>query len=103
MALYLLHWDPPLVGGRQPQHYLGWTNRSVEERVLDHLNDGPHAARVVVAAVEAGCEIRLARVWPDGTRADEAAMKKSHRGFRKVCPMCNPADEAADNGRNGPR
>jgi hypothetical protein len=88
MALYLLHWDPPLVGGRQPQHYLGWTSRSVEERVLEHLNDGPHAARIVVAAVQAGCEIRLARVWPTGNRTEEAAMKAKKRSFKKICPMC---------------
>lgn len=89
MALYLLHWEPPLVGGRQPQHYLGWTNRDVEARVLDHLNDGPHAARIVVAAVAQGREVRLARVWPDGTRLDEHKMKKRKEGFRKLCPMCN--------------
>jgi hypothetical protein len=88
MALYLLHWDPPLVGGRQPQHYLGWTSRAVEERVLDHLNDGPHAARIVVAAVEAGCEITLARVWPKGSRTEESAMKKAKKSFASICPVC---------------
>lgn len=92
MALYLLHWDPPLPGGRFPQHYLGWTNRSVEERVLDHLNDGPRAARVVVAAVQYGCEIRLARVWPEGDRTLEAKMKKAKTGFRRVCPVCSPEE-----------
>lgn len=97
MALYLLHWDPPLVGGRNPRHYLGWTGgqKTVEERVLDHLNDGPHAARIVVAAVAAGREVRLARVWPEGTRADEALMKNTVRrrrgGFARVCPICQEA------------
>lgn len=59
-TLYLLHWDPPLVGGQQPQHYLGWTNRPVEARVLDHLNDG---------------------------RADESRLKKGKHGFPEALPV----------------
>lgn len=89
MALYLLHWSPPLIGGRQPMHYLGWTSRPVEERVDDHLNDrGSHPARIVVAAVAAGREVQLARVWPEGDRALEAKMKAQKHSFKRICPIC---------------
>lgn len=85
--LYLLHWEPPLVGGRQPMHYLGWTSNGVERRVLDHLNNGKNAAKIVVAAVQAGREIRLAAQWP-GTRKDESLLKKRNKSFKSLCPIC---------------
>ena len=93
-SLYLLHWEPPLIGGQRPQHYLGWTTKPVEQRVLEHLNDGPHAARIVVAAVEAGREIRLALTMP-GTRDDESRLKKRKRGFAHMCPYCQGDNDDA--------
>jgi hypothetical protein len=96
--LYLLHWDPPLEGGQRPRHYLGWTDRPVEERLADHLADRNRAARVVVAAVAAGREIVIAKTW-DGDRTEESRLKRQwKKGWTRLCPICTP--EGGNNGTN---
>src|SRR5262245_8357298 len=91
-TLYLLHWDPPLNGGQKPQHYLGWTNNGVRDRVREHLTNGTHAAKIVVAAVAAGREVQLACYW-SGDRAEESRLKKLKRGFKHMCPLCQQSSE----------
>jgi len=90
MALYLLHFSEPLAGGQHPQHYLGWTDRPVAERLADHLVGRNRPAKIVQAAVAAGRTVTISRVWPDGTRSDEARLKRRKRGFRRHCPLCTP-------------
>lgn len=90
--LYLLHFDEPLVGGQRPQHYLGWTNNGVRERVRQHVSNGHRAARIVVAAVQAGRTVQLACYWP-GTRNDESVLKKRKHGFKAMCPLCQQSSE----------
>lgn len=91
MTVYLLHFDRPLEGGQKPQHYLGFTDKTAEERLADHLAGRNRPARIVVAAVEAGRQVRLARVWPDGTPQQESSLKKKKKGFRHLCPECEGA------------
>lgn len=84
-ALYLLHFDPPYEHAR---HYLGFTARDVDTRVLEHLDVScSRGSPLVRAAVLAGCEIRLARTWSRGTRTEERRLKRSG-GLSRHCPLC---------------
>lgn len=82
MALYLLHFEP---GYEHAKHYLGYTPGDIDARVLRHLNG--QASPLVKAAVEAGCEVRVARRWPKGTRALERLLKRQG-GLSRHCPTC---------------
>lgn len=92
MALYLLHFDRPYQHAR---HYLGYSadipsmHRRIDEHYAASRGDGKHH-RLVTAAVLAGISFTLAKVWPEGTRAQERA-KKNH-GHTRICPVCR--DEA---------
>lgn len=88
MALYLLHFDRPF---RHAQHYLGWSCSvaAMHQRINQHYaatpGDGQHHT-LIAHARAAGISFTLARVWPNGTRADER--KKKQRGHRRQCPIC---------------
>lgn len=93
MAVYLLHWDEALEGGRNPKHYLGYvageTLGDVQKRFRSHvLQTGSHPAKIVGAAVAAGREVGIVRVWTSGDRDLERALKREKRGFRDLCPAC---------------
>ena len=110
MTVYLLHFDRPIgepqstegraKNGLAPrkgsyqghaQHYIGYT-RNLEHRLRAHrAGRGGHLCRVAVAC---GIEIRLARVWEDGTRKDESRLKRMKSG-PALCPICS--GEAAYN------
>lgn len=84
-ALYLLHFEP---GYEHARHYLGFTARDVETRVLEHLDAYcSKGSPLVRAAVLAGCEITLARTWSGGTRTLERRLKRQG-GLSRHCPIC---------------
>ena len=93
MAVYLIHFSKPLGDTSNPrgqaQHYCGFTNgETVEARLARHQRgDG---ARICAAAVEAGAELLLARVWEDGDRELERWVKRQKR-HRRFCPICRRA------------
>lgn len=80
-TLYLLHFDRPL---KQASHYIGFTSRTVEERLDDHVRgDG---AKLTSAASRLG--IPMAVVWTgSGTRDDERRLK-NRKNARQICPKC---------------
>lgn len=80
MAVYVLHIEPPY---RHARHYVGFTERSFEERLDDHLSG--RGSPLIRAAVAAGCSVMLAIGWDDGTRRFERILKK-----RKDCPNWCP-------------
>jgi hypothetical protein len=88
MALYLLHFDRPY---KHARHYLGFARDvpTMHERIDAHYaateGDGTHH-RLMVVIRRAGISFTLARVWPDGTRADERRKKQS--GHARRCPIC---------------
>lgn len=92
-TIYLLHFDPPY---KHARHYLGWTSKTVEERVFAHLRgDG---SPLVKAATRAGHGIVIADTWEDTDRFEERRMKNTHR-VPDFCPICNaeadsPPDES---------
>lgn len=92
-SVYLLHFDAPLTGGRQPSHYLGWTGK---ERLRDRLQrhargDG---AKIIANGFKAnGIGFRLVRTWPGATKAVERALKR-HHSPKRMCRVCAPGSRA---------
>lgn len=88
MALYLLHFDRPY---KHAKHYLGYARDvpTLHQRVDQHYEasygDGKHH-RLMQAVRRAGISFTLARVWDEGTRADEK--KKKQNGHARRCPLC---------------
>ena len=89
-VVYLLHFGHAY---RHALHYLGWTERPLEERLAEHLKGRPYGSPLVaIAAEQAGVTNveELAR-WvvatKPGDRYEERRLKR--RGsHRRVCPVC---------------
>jgi len=84
--VYLLHLLPAL---HHAKHYCGYTPNGVLDRVTLHKKG--QGARLTKAAVEAGCELVIAKTW-DFTNVHEArlferALKNRHR-LADFCPVC---------------
>lgn len=80
-TLYLICFaDAPV---RHALHYLGFTERAVDERFREHVEGA--GARLMRAVRPSAA--RLVRTWENATRADERKLKnrKNHRG---LCPRC---------------
>ena len=81
MPVYLIHFDEPYYHAR---HYLGYS-ADLEERIRTHrLGRG---ARLLQVINEAGIGWNVARVWEDGGRDLEQALKSLHNAPR-LCPIC---------------
>lgn len=91
MPCYLLHFDRPLGNPSNPrgqaQHYLGSTDRAIEQRFAEHLSG--RGAKITRAAVERGIQLQVVRVWHEGSRELEIWLKEAHRNAL-YCPICNP-------------
>jgi len=97
MAVYLIHFSAPLGDLANPhgaaQHYVGFTNgETVETRLETHRRG--HGARITAAAVRAGLDLKLARVWLEGDRELEKWLKRQ-KNHRRFCPLC---EREAQNG-----
>lgn len=78
---------PPRKGKHfQSQHYIGYTTRSLKDRLTEHQNGA--GARFMAVATQRGIEWKKVRTWK-GTRATERRLKKMHNA-RLLCPVCNP-------------
>ncbi len=103
MTVYLLHFRNKRC---HAQHYIGWTQnaRTLAQRLSHHRSgNGSLYIRRVAAAVKADggtFEFVLARVWKDGTKADETRLKGWH-GSNQLCPICRReiSYEEAQNGK----
>ena len=80
-TVYLLHFSTPY---KHAKHYLGWTEGSIEERLMQHR--AGQGARLLQVITEAGLTFRLVRTW-DGTRCLERQLKNRHEAPR-LCPLC---------------
>jgi hypothetical protein len=83
MTVYLLRIVPPLAHAR---HYIGWCEDGQEERRLARHLAG-HGARLLAAAVAAGCRIVQVHTWPGAPRAFERRLK-NRKDTAKWCPCC---------------
>lgn len=80
--VYLLHFDTPY---KHARHYLGYARGSAERRIEQHLNG--QGARLMSVIKEAGIGFTVAKMWRDGTKADETRFKKGNNSPR-LCPIC---------------
>lgn len=81
-TVYLLHFEPAF---HHAQHYVGWTD-DLHARVDKHL--AGNGAKLVAAAVAAGCHVELVRTWEGVDRHFERSLKiTSHK---RLCPKCRP-------------
>ena len=81
VGVYLLHFSPSY---KHAGHYLGYAD-NIERRLAEHRNGT--GARLTQVAVQAGCQLHLARVWADGDRTLERKLKNRHEG-PALCPLC---------------
>jgi hypothetical protein len=87
MSLYLLHIEPRY---NHAGHYLGWTSDlRVNRRAMEHIDGVKHkASPLVLAALNAGSTVVIARRW-EGPQYDRRAERaKKHRGHTQICPLC---------------
>jgi hypothetical protein len=83
VTVYLLKIDPPLAHAR---HYIGWCEDGTEARRLAQHVAG-RGARLLAAAVAAGCKILPAHLWPGADRHFERRLK-NRADTNKWCPCC---------------
>jgi hypothetical protein len=93
VSLYLLHLEPRY---QHAGHYLGYTPEpTVERRVSEHLNGSAKASPLILAALDAGCSVTIARRW-EGRQYDRKLerTKKNSGGLCRQCPVCRKARKA---------
>lgn len=82
-GVYLLHFSEKV---SHAQHYVGFAE-NIRRRVDVHLAGGCKASPLVRAAIRAGVQVTLTRVWPGLSRNDERSIK-NRKGTPKLCPVC---------------
>jgi hypothetical protein len=94
MPCYLLHFDRPLGNPNNPRgqarHYLGSTERPINQRIEEHLSG--RGAKITAAAIKQGIKLNCVRVWAEGSRELEIWLKEAHNNAL-YCPVCNPSVE----------
>lgn len=90
MAVYLLHYDRPLMRGeREVRHYVGWClDRNLERRVWQHTTGRGHSA-FTEAMARIGSRPTVAYVIWGASRTSERALKRNGHHIRR-CPICHP-------------
>jgi predicted GIY-YIG superfamily endonuclease len=83
MTVYLLHIDPPL---KHARHYIGFTNRTVEERLDDHTSS--KGSPLIAAAIKNGSSVTVGRIWNGEGRELERRLKKQ-KNSRRHCTLCS--------------
>jgi predicted GIY-YIG superfamily endonuclease len=84
---------------RHASHYLGFT-ADLPRRWAEH--QAGHGSRLLAAALDAGCDLELVRVWyGQQARQLEQRLKQRRKpgstrcgartSLRPLCPLCNPA------------
>lgn len=85
MSIYVLHIDPPY---RHARHYTGWTpERDPSRRISDHIERRANGSPLVRAALDAGCTVTVAHIWPRLGRDFERWLK-TRRDHSKWCRLC---------------
>jgi len=84
-TVYLLHFEQPY---KHCQHYVGFTEREVTERIGEHWSGNGSALTAAVHA-QAENEMILARTWENVDASIEFIIK-SRAESPRLCPICNP-------------
>lgn len=82
-GLYLLHIEPRY---EHAGHYLGYAD-NIARRVREHLLPAANGSPLVRAALDAGSDVLVARLWLDGDRKLERRLKRQG-GLSRHCPTC---------------
>jgi len=80
--VYLIHFEVKL---QHAQHYLGFTQENLEQRIKQHQNGT--GAKILKACNERGIKWSVVRTWPDGDRNFERQLK-NRKKTRCLCPQC---------------
>lgn len=93
MSLYLLHIEPRY---RHAGHYLGFTpDLRVNRRAMEHIDGVKHkASPLILAALNAGCTVMIARRWEGAQYDRKAERSKKTRGHTRLCPLCRQRIQA---------
>lgn len=93
-TVYLLHFEPGLRvrDGVYARHYIGWTSQPPEDRLAEHM--AGNGSPLVKAAVAAGADVRIARLWFGVDRHFERRLK-NRREAPRLCPLCVLAGKTA--------
>lgn len=85
-ACYLLHFETPIAPGRHTtQHYLGFTRKSLRERIATHRKG--QGARLTQVAHERGITFVCVRTWSKASCSFERQLKRRKDG-PMLCPIC---------------
>jgi len=82
-GLYLFHFTPRY---GHAGHYLGWS-KDIDRRCKEHLSGYQRSSPLIRAALQAGCQLTLARVWEGADRNHERRLK-NRGGLARQCPIC---------------
>lgn len=86
IVVYLIHIEPRLHGAG---HYVGsCVAAMLPARMRRHTRG--QGARLLRAALAAGCRLDLVRVWRSESRELERSIKDKRRNAA-LCPRCNPS------------
>lgn len=84
-AVYVLHFSKPIGTKRQQaQHYIGWAS-DPDARIAEHR--AGRGSALTREAVRRGCELHVAQIFPNVTRAAERRLK-NRGGTKRVCAIC---------------
>lgn len=89
--VYQLHFDRPYwqAGKARCQHYVGYTKRTVDERMAEH--QAGKGSKLVAYALRRGIDFRvvLVEVYTDrqSARAREQQIKRNSCA-KRLCPIC---------------
>jgi len=87
VAVYLIHFGGKLGNEKHSaQHYCGYTNGSVTDRVQRHIRGNGSA--ICRAASKRNLAFYIVRIWREGNRELEKKLKASHN-LKRYCPLCN--------------
>lgn len=93
-TVYLLHFERPIGSKRHhAQHYVGFTTRSIEERMEEHRatrwqpTGECNGAHLVGAANYNNIPFHVAQTWKGGRSLERKL--KSTRNLKRYCPICS--------------
>ena len=84
MTVYVICIDPPYLHAR---HYIGFTDRTVDERLDDHRACNTRGSPLLKAAIEHGSTLHLVHVYDGATRKFERKLK-NRKDATRWCPRC---------------
>jgi len=82
---YLLHFDKPISDRHTCQHYIGYTSKTLAQRIAEHR--AGTGARLTQVAKERGIGFVVVRTWANVTKRDERKLK-NRKGSNRFCPVC---------------